>query len=164
MTYSHLFICAAVAAPQSNESQLLDLDGTVYIMLAIFLLAVAVLSRWLWRPYLRVREERVTRVEGFREEAARMDADAEARLQRCQADLAEARRAGSHELARARNQAQIREQAILAGAQAQAQRDLAAARARIETALAAEKSSLAARAQALGAEAAERILGRKVAR
>jgi len=52
----------APAAPQSHEPQLIDLDGTLFVQLGLFLLAVVVLYRFLWKPYLRVRDERVTRV------------------------------------------------------------------------------------------------------
>ena len=56
-------------APQSHEPQLIDLDQTVFVQLGIFLLLVLVLYRFLWKPYLRVRGERVTRVEGYRQDA-----------------------------------------------------------------------------------------------
>src|SRR5665213_758228 len=69
-------------APQSHEPQLIDLDQTVFVQLGIFLLLVLVLGKLLWRPYLRVRGERVTRVEGYRQEAARMEIDAAGRLAR----------------------------------------------------------------------------------
>src|SRR5688572_5592005 len=115
----HTFLVAvAQAAPQAPEQQLLDLDGTVFVMLGLFLVTAFVLNQWLWKPYLRVREERVTRVDGYRQEAARLEAEAQARLQRVEAQLAEARRVGSAERARARAEAQAREQAILAQAQA----------------------------------------------
>ena len=78
------------AAPQSVEPQLIDIDKTVFVQLAVFLLALIVLGRYLWRPYLRVRTERVARVEGYREEAARLEADAEQRLARADVQLAEA--------------------------------------------------------------------------
>jgi peptidoglycan/LPS O-acetylase OafA/YrhL len=45
-------------APTSHEPQLIDLDQTVFVQLGIFLLLALVLWRLLWRPYLRVREER----------------------------------------------------------------------------------------------------------
>src|ERR671938_190789 len=50
---------AEAKAPQSPEPQLLDIDLTVLVMLALFLLVLAVLSKWLFGPYLRVREQRV---------------------------------------------------------------------------------------------------------
>jgi F0F1-type ATP synthase membrane subunit b/b' len=121
------------------------------------------LTRFLWRPYLKVREQRTTRVEGYKEEAKRLDAEAAARLSRVEAELADARRAGSSERARVRSEAQRREQEILSTAQAAAQKTLAEARTRVEAAYNAEKATLASRAEALGREAAEKVLGRRVA-
>ncbi len=163
MSPSYAFLSAvAVAAPQSHEPQMLDIDGTVFVMLGIFLVAVFLLGQFLWKPYLRVRDERVTRVDGHRHDAARMDAESETRMARCQASMAEARKLGSQNLARARQEAELHEQKLVSQAQAQAQVDLAAARAKIEAAMVAEKATLLARATALGNEAAGRILGRQV--
>src|SRR5258708_39944277 len=82
-------------APQSHAPQLIDLDGTIFVQLGLFLLLMLVLKRFLWNPYLRVRGERVSRVEGYREVAAAMEADAAARMTRTEAQLAEARRGGT---------------------------------------------------------------------
>ncbi len=149
-------------APQSHEPQLIDLDGTIFIQLGIFLLAVALLYRFLWKPYLRVRDERVTRVEGYRQEAARIDAEAEARMARLEAELAEARRVGVGERASARAAALAHEHELLAQAQATAQRAQAEARAQVAAALAAERSTLQQKANEIGRAAAKKILGREV--
>jgi F-type H+-transporting ATPase subunit b len=150
------------AAPQAHEPQLIDVDGTIFIQLGFFLLLVVVLQRFLWKPYLRVREERVTRIEGYRLEAARLEADADARLARAEAQLAEARRVGIGERAVARAEAQAREQALLAEAQAAAQKTLAGARAQLDGMLVAERAKLQQRASEIGREAAKKILGREV--
>jgi F-type H+-transporting ATPase subunit b len=154
---------ASARAPEAPEQQLLDVDGTLFLNLGLFLLSMFLLTRFLWRPYLKVREQRSTRVEGYKEEAKRLDAQAAARLSKVEAELADARRAGSSERARVRAEAQRREQEILAAAQATAQKSLAEARARVEAAYNAEKATLAGRAEALGREAAEKVLGRRVA-
>jgi F0F1-type ATP synthase membrane subunit b/b' len=161
---SSLFLTLAQAkAPESDQQQLLDIDGTVFLNFGLFLICMFFLSRFLWRPYLRVRADRVTRVEGQKEDARRLEAHAAARLNTVEAELAQARRAGSLERARVRSEAVAREQQILAAAQTRAQNSLAEARARIEIAVARERASVAARAEALGHQAAERILGRSIA-
>src|SRR5512136_2420275 len=100
------FLAAATAAPQAAESQLLDLDGTIVIMLGIFLLLLLVRWLLLWRPYLRVRDERVARIEGAREKAAELESETAARLARIETALAEARRVGETDTAKLRLQAQ----------------------------------------------------------
>jgi F-type H+-transporting ATPase subunit b len=151
------------AAPKASEPQLLDLDGTVFVSLALFLLAVLLLTKLLWKPYLRVRDERVTRVDGYREDAKRLESEAAARLAKIEVELGEARRLGSAERARVRAEAQKREQEILALAQAAAQKAVSDARAGVDAALAAERASMSARAEALGRNAAEHVLGRRLA-
>ena len=155
-------LLAQAVAPESPEPQLIDIDGTVFVQLGLFLLLTLILSRFLWRPYLRVRGERTSRIEGYREEAARLEADAAARLARAEAALAEVRRNGSGERAVARAEAQAREQTLLAEANAVAQRELADARALLEAGLALERPKLEQQAREAGREAARRILGREV--
>jgi F-type H+-transporting ATPase subunit b len=150
------------AAPQSHEPQLIDIDGTLFVQAAIFLVALLVLSRYLWKPYMRVRSERVARVEGYREEATRLDGDAQQRLARADAALAEARRVGAGERAVARSEAHAREQTLLAEATAAAQRKLAEARARLNATVEAERKKLTADSSQVAVEAARKILGREV--
>jgi len=150
------------AAPQSHEPQLIDIDGTLFVQFAIFLVALLILSRFLWKPYMRVRSERVARVEGYREEATRLDTDAQQRLARADAALAEARRVGAGERAVARSEAHAREQTLLAEATAAAQRKLADARARLNATVEAERKKLSADSSQVAVEAARKILGREV--
>lgn len=159
----NIALAAATTAPMSHEPQLIDLDGTVFIQLGFFLLLMFLLSRLLWRPYLKVRAERTSRVEGYREEATRLESEAAARLERAEAALADARRKGSAERAQVRTQAQAREQALLAEANAAAQKALADARKQLETSLASERAALQRQADTAGREAARKILGREVA-
>ena len=149
--------------PQAGEQQLLDMDSTVFVMLGIFLLVALILTQWLWKPYLRVRDERVRRVEGARAEVERLEANSAGRLARIEAQLTEARKAGHAERAQARAQALAREQQIVAEAQAAAYKMLAEARAKLEATLAAERARLQDSAATLGREIAEKALGRRLA-
>jgi F0F1-type ATP synthase membrane subunit b/b' len=101
-------------------------------------------------------------VEGYREEAARLEADAEQRLARADVQLAEARRVGAGERAVARSEAHAREQTLLAEANAAAQKKLAEARTRLNAVVDAERKKLAADASQVAAAAARKILGREV--
>ena len=156
------FALLLTAVPQSHEPQLIDVDGTVFIQVGIFLVVLLVLWRFLWKPYLRVRTERVARVEGYREEAVKLEADAQQRLARADAALAEARRTGAGERAVARAEAHAREQTLLAEATAAAQRKLADARARLSAAIDGERKKLEGDASEVAMAAARKILGREV--
>ena len=152
----------STSAPESHEPQLIDLDGTVFVQLGMFLLLMAILRKFLWKPYLKVRGERTSRVEGYREEAARLEAEAASRLAKAEAALAEARRVGAGERAEARAVAQKRENEVLAQANAAAQKTLADARARVDAALQGERAKLQQTAADVGMQAARKILGREV--
>jgi F-type H+-transporting ATPase subunit b len=157
------FLAAATAAPQAAESQLLDLDGTIVIMLGIFLLLLLVLWLLLWRPYLRVRDERVARIDGARARAAELEAQATSGLARVESALAEARRVGDGETAKLRLAAQTREQQMIAEAQAAARTMLAEARAKLAETVAAEQAALAQQTESLARAIAEKALGRSLA-
>jgi F-type H+-transporting ATPase subunit b len=148
--------------PEAHAPQLIDLDWTIFVQLGLFLFLGLMLTKLLWRPYLRVRTERVTRVDGYRKDAARMEADAAVRLARAEAGLAEARRLGSGERSVARAEAQAHEQKLMAGAQAEAQRLVSAARTRLDATVATERARLEAGAREIARQAARRILGREV--
>lgn len=151
------------AAPRSAEAQLLDIDGTVFVMLGLFLVLLLILWQFLWKPYLRVRDERVSRVEGAREKAAQLEADAAARLVRIETALTEARRNGSAEIAKLRHEAQAREQQIITEAQDSARKMMLEARAKLDAALTAEKANLQQQTNLLGRQIAEKALGRRMA-
>jgi F-type H+-transporting ATPase subunit b len=152
----------ATTAPRSSEVQLLDLDGTALIMLGIFLILMLILWGFLWKPYLRIRDERVARVEGAREQANKLEADATNRLARIESELADARRAGQSELAKMRQLAQIREQQITGEAQENSRQLLQDARAKLDAALAVERANWQQHTSALARELAEKSLGRRI--
>ena len=151
------------AAPRSAEPQLLDIDGTVFVMLGIFLALLLILWQFLWKPYLRVRDERVARTEGAREKAAQLEADAAARLVRIETALADARRAGIAETNKLRLAAQTREQQIVTEAQDAARQMMLEARAKLNAALLAEKANLQTHTNLLARQIAEKALGRSLA-
>jgi F-type H+-transporting ATPase subunit b len=149
-------------APRAEESQLLDIDGSVLVMLGIFLLLLLILWRFLWRPYLRVRDERVARTEGAREQAARLEADAAARMGKVEGALTEARRAAIAEMGKLRQEAQTREQQLVAQAQDAARKMLVEARAKLDVAVANEKANLREQTTLIGRQIAEKALGRSL--
>jgi F-type H+-transporting ATPase subunit b len=134
MNFASLFI---LAAPTSHEPQLIDVDGTFFVQLGVLLLLMIVLGQLLWKPYLRVRSERVSRSEGYREEAQKKEADAAERMARA-------------------------EQTVLAEANAAAQKTLAEARTRLAASVEAERGKLEGRASEMARDVAGKVLGRQV--
>src|SRR5438046_2161989 len=59
---------------------LIDIDLTVVVQFALFLVLFFVANRLLFQPYLQLRERRKAGIEGARAEADRMTAEADAKL------------------------------------------------------------------------------------
>src|SRR5687768_5188430 len=64
----------------SKDPPLIDIDGTFFVQLVIFIAIAYLLSRLLFKPFLKVRATREANIEGARAEAARMEEEAGARL------------------------------------------------------------------------------------
>src|SRR4030095_14872011 len=70
---------------------LIDIDWTLFVQFALFLVLFVVANRLLFQPYLRLRERRRAGIEGARAEAERMTAQADAKLADYEKQLAVAR-------------------------------------------------------------------------
>jgi F0F1-type ATP synthase membrane subunit b/b' len=91
-----------LTAASAAEHPLIDLDFTVFVQLVLFGLTAFVATRFLFRPYLRMREDRSAGIEGARDEASRMSAQADAQLAdyETKLDQARARRGRAPQVAR----------------------------------------------------------------
>jgi F-type H+-transporting ATPase subunit b len=122
-----------------------------------------ILWQFLWKPYLRVRDERVARTEGVRATAVELESKAAARLARVEAALAEARKSGAAEMSKLRLEAQAKERQIIAESQDAARKMLAEARTKLDASVATEKAALQNEASVLARQIAEKALGRRLA-
>jgi len=146
------------------EHALIDVDSTILIQAVIFAIMGFAATRLLFRPYLKMRDERAAGIEGARAEAERMSAEAEARLADYEHKL-EAARAKAHLEQRAiRAEATAHESEVTNKARAEAQKALDAARGTIRTELESARSELMPRADELAREMASKLLGREVTR
>ena len=84
-------IVAVAPAGEHHAAPLIDFDFTALLQLVIFVVMAVVASRFLFKPYLRMREERDAGIDGARAEADRMSAEAEAGLADYEAKLGNAR-------------------------------------------------------------------------
>jgi F-type H+-transporting ATPase subunit b len=142
---------------------LIDFDFTALLQLVIFALVGFTASRLLFRPYLKMREERSAGIEGARAEAEKMSAQAEAKMVDYDARLAEARRRADVERRKARAEAAVHQQEITDKARAEAVAALSSAQEQVAAKAKATREELLPRADDIGAEIASRLLGRKVA-
>src|SRR5688500_8399210 len=88
---SYALVPSEPDAPLKQEHPLIDIDHTVWIQLVLFFVVAFIGSRLLFRPYLRMRDERSAGIEGARDEATRLSAEADARLAHYEQEIAAAR-------------------------------------------------------------------------
>ena len=80
-----------VVSTLASGHPLIDIDYTVFVQFGLFLLLFALANKLLFKPYLQLRERRKAGIDGAREEAERMTAQADAKLADYEKQLAAAR-------------------------------------------------------------------------
>jgi F-type H+-transporting ATPase subunit b len=153
------------AAPQQEEANppLIDIDGTLFVQFALFLIMLFMLSRLVFRPYLKLRDERHKGIEGAREEATKMQERARAVNADYDANLTRARQRGAEERQRLRSEAAGYERQVLGAARDESQKALEGARAKIAAEASAARDKLAAESSTMARQIVTKILGREVA-
>jgi F-type H+-transporting ATPase subunit b len=159
MLLSTLLLRTAEEAPPP----LIDLDGTVLVQLGFFLLLWIVLWRFLFRPFLKLRDDRSHSIEGSRKKAADMEAEARDAVKRYDEAFNRAKLKGAEERQKVRSEAASREREVLGAAREEAQRALGEARAKVTTDAAKAKQALDTQATVIAKQVAARILGRELA-
>lgn len=134
----------------------------MFALIALFVLLIAPTNRLIFKPLLRVLDEREARTAGTRARAARLDEEAREVIERYERAVAktreEAERLRQATLERVRSEAQE----VTGGARGSAERSLEDARRELAGALEDARSGLRAQTQELAREAAVRVLGRSL--
>lgn len=152
-----------IAVQDEGPPPLIDVDGTLFVQFFFFVIMLIVLSRVLFRPYLRMRAARHKGIEGAREEASSMQERARNTNADYDAGLTKARLRGAEERARLRGEGAIYERQVLGAARDESQKVLESARAKIAGDANAAREKLTAESTALAKQIARKILGREVA-
>lgn len=152
-----------VSLAAANAHPIIDLDSTVFVQLAIFVVTALALSKFLFKPYLAIRAQRGAGMEGARDEARRLDEEAAARLADYESSLASAKSRASAERGKLQSEAVAREHAITDAARAKTQDALDAARKKLAADAAAARAQLEPRAQEIARGIFKKILGREAA-
>ncbi len=146
----------AWAAPSQTvlHAGLIDLDATVVLQSAFFIILMLVLPRLVFKPMLARLEQREARTEGARAEAKAMRHAADEQIAAYEQATAEEKRRALDERARTRSAAEKQAAELIAQARAQTV-------ARIDAGIANQKRQVADAQEQLHAEAV--ILGRQIA-
>lgn len=150
-------------APLKADHPLIDIDGTVFIQLALFFVVALIGSRLLFRPYLKMRDERSAGIEGARDEATRLSAEAEARLSHYEKQIEGARAKAQEERRRVRTEAATTQRETTDAARARASKAFDEAKARVTQQTETARKDLLPRANQVAQDIASTLLGRKVA-
>jgi F-type H+-transporting ATPase subunit b len=158
-----MFVALMLAHAEEASPPLIDLDGTTFVQLGLFLILLAVLSKTLFGPYLKMRDQRDRSIDGAKKEAASMGDEGRHIVEDYDRKLAEAKRKGNTERDRLRQEGVVHEREVLGKARAQVQGALDTAQKKIVADTATGRVALAAEATPLARKVASKILGREVA-
>ena len=153
----------AVLVTVASGDAIIDIDWTAVVQLGLFLILFVVCNALLFQPYLRLRERRRQGIQGAREEATRMTAEADARLADYDSKLAAARTRAGEEQRKVRADAAAYERDTTDAARKAAMKALDEANAKVQSDTEAARKQLLPQANALAKTMASRLLGREVA-
>jgi len=141
---------------------LIDIDLTVVLQFALFLIMFVIGNALLFQPYLRLRERRKQGIDGARAEAERMSAQADAELADYEKQLALARSRANDEGRKVRAEAAEHEKSVTDASRAEATKSLEAAAIKMRVETDAARLQLMPQANALAKQLATKLLGREV--
>jgi len=142
---------------------MLKVDFTILIQVVNFLACVAILNYLLFRPVMRIIEERKKRIEGLGKEAGALREKMEERKREYERRLEEIKLQALESREMLRRDGMERAREILAQARQDASEILNSAKERIEQDIKIASEQLEHRAKDISVEIAEKLLGRKVA-
>lgn len=142
---------------------LIDIDATAFVQFALFLVLMFVANRLMFQPYLALRERRKSGIDGARDEAERMTAQANAKLADYEKQVAVARGRANEEGRKVRNEAVAHEREVTDKARATAQAAIDEAQAKMRAEAEAARAQLMPQADAIARQIASKLLGREVA-
>ena len=141
---------------------LIDIDLTVFVQFALFLIMFAVANKFLFQPYLKLRARRKEGIDGAREQAEQMSAQADAKLVDYEKQLAAARSRANDEGRKVRAEAAAHEKSVTDASRAESQKVLDETTAKLRAETDAARLQLLPQANALARQIASKLLGREV--
>src|SRR5262245_58840529 len=125
-----MLFATLLARAEEAPPPLIDVDGTLFLQLGLFLMLWLVLSRVLFKPYLKMRDERDKSIDGARKDAHSMEEKARAITADYDAKFGRAKLRGVEQRARLTAEAAARERQVLGAARDEAGRAIGDARAK----------------------------------
>ncbi|MBI5502288.1 MAG: ATP synthase F0 subunit B [Deltaproteobacteria bacterium] len=144
----------------ASARSIVDVDATLFVQLGLFLVCFLLLRGLVFKPLIRLADERRAQTTGMREEAKRLDADADGRTKSLARSLQQTKLDAQAEREKIRQLAKQREQEILRLAKEEAARTADAARSSVEAQRAGAEREAVEQAGMLAGGIAARLAGR----
>lgn len=141
---------------------LLDFDFTAFIQLGLFFVVAIIASQLIFKPYLKMREERTEKTDGARQKAAAMQAEADANLADYESKLAAARARANDERRKVRSDTAAYQRELADKTRSEIAQATAAADLKVTEQTAEARARLMPQAPELGKQIASQLLGREV--
>jgi F-type H+-transporting ATPase subunit b len=141
---------------------MVDLNFTLFIQLANFLVLILVLNRILYRPLLRVLEERRQKTEGLRARAAEVEENGDEIMATYEVDIAAARGEGRARINQRAAEAEAEGAQVVEAAKGAAQQETDAVLAALQERRQRFSEEMASEVPALARQIAAKVLGRAV--
>ena len=138
----------------------IELDITFFIQIGLFLLLVYILNILIYRPVLRVMEERGKKISGMEEDAVLADKEVEDKLASYKLELDKAKQSGNADRAILKKEGLDKEAELLGAAHAEAQKTLSIAKDKITKEVDSALATLKGMTEEMGKDIADKVVGR----
>ena len=140
----------------------IDLDGTFFIQLVVFLIAFLVLRQLVFKPMMSLFAAREAAIEGSRQEAREMETDAKVKAAAFEEEMRKVKSQVADERDKVRGEAMKTEREILEKTRTETQRTLQEAEKRLADEATRVRAEMKGQTAVLAKQIATRLLGRDV--
>ena len=145
-----------------SGGSIIDLDGTLFVQLAMFFIAFALLYALVFKPMVAVLEARETAIDGAKHDAKRLDQEVKEKQATFEAELRKVRGNAGEERERLRAEALELERKLLDTVRTETTAMVNDAKARLDVEARTVRGELAAGRPELAREIASKVIGREV--
>jgi F-type H+-transporting ATPase subunit b len=145
-----------------SGGSIIDLDGTVFVQLAMFFIAFGVLYTLVFKPMVAMLEAREEAIDGAKDQAKRLDVEVKEKQASFEAELRKVKGASGEERDRLRAEGQEIERKLLDRVRSETQSLVADANVRLSKEAALARQELSGQRPQLAREIASKLLGREV--
>jgi F-type H+-transporting ATPase subunit b len=153
---------SAILGALLSGGSIIDLDGTVFVQLAMFFIAFFVLRSVVFKPMIALLDAREEAIDGAKDQAKRLDVEVKEKQATFEAELRKVRGTSGEERDRLRAEGQELERRLLDKVRTETQRVVADAKVKLDAEAQLARQTLAAQRPELAREIASKVLGREV--